>query len=162
MDISKPTVRAAVAADIPALKDAIGSTGLFPPDMLDDMMAGYLAGGDELWLVADREGSACAVAYCAPEKLTDGTWNMYLLAVHADDQGTGAGRALVQSAEERLAGRGVRILLVETSGLPEFERTRRFYERNGYVIEARIQDFYEDGNDKVVFRKVLRGGGVAA
>jgi RimJ/RimL family protein N-acetyltransferase len=46
---------------------------------------------------------------------------------------------------------------VETSGLPEFEATRRFYERNGYVREARIRDFYRKGEDKIVFWKRVQG-----
>jgi RimJ/RimL family protein N-acetyltransferase len=54
-----------------------------------------------------------------------------------------------------LAARGERILLVETSGLPEFERTRAFYAKHGYEEEARIREFYRAGEDKVVFRKAL-------
>jgi RimJ/RimL family protein N-acetyltransferase len=47
------------------------------------------------------------------------------------------------------------MLLVETSGLPDFERTRTFYAKCGYEEEARIRDFYAVNDDKVVFRKVL-------
>jgi RimJ/RimL family protein N-acetyltransferase len=47
------------------------------------------------------------------------------------------------------------MLLVETSGLPDFERTRAFYLKCGYEEEAHIRDFYATGEDKVVFRKVL-------
>lgn len=32
-----PTVRPITAADLPALKDVVASTDLFPPEMLDDM-----------------------------------------------------------------------------------------------------------------------------
>lgn len=59
--------------------------------------------------------------------------------------------------ERDLTARGARILLVKTSGVPEFARTRRFYGGLGYDEEARIRDFYEDGDDKVVFRKALAG-----
>ncbi len=54
-----------------------------------------------------------------------------------------------------MTARGGRMLLVETSGLPDFERTRAFYRKCGYEEEARIRDFYAAGDDKVVFRKVL-------
>ena len=57
--------------------------------------------------------------------------------------------------ENTLAMRGERVLLVETSALPEFERTRAFYRRIGYTEEARIRDFYKAGEDKVIFRKAL-------
>ena len=46
--------------------------------------------------------------------------------------------------------------LVETSGLPEFERARAFYRKCGYEEEARIREFYNAGEDKIVFRKALR------
>jgi ribosomal protein S18 acetylase RimI-like enzyme len=54
-----------------------------------------------------------------------------------------------------LTVRGARVLLVETSGLPSFERTRAFYRKCGYDEEARIRDFYKAGDDKIVYRKML-------
>jgi ribosomal protein S18 acetylase RimI-like enzyme len=50
---------------------------------------------------------------------------------------------------------GARMLLVETSGLASFERQRTFYRKCGYNEEARIRDFYQAGEDKIVFRKAL-------
>ena len=44
---------------------------------------------------------------------------------------------------------------VETSGTNEFTRTRNFYQLLGYENEARIRDYYDAGDDKVVFRKSL-------
>jgi len=87
--------------------------------------------------------------------MTSGTWNLYLIAVHPLHQGKGCGGALVATLEAMLAARGERVLLVETSSLPEFERTRAFYVKHGYDEEARIREFYKAGEDKIVFRKAL-------
>jgi ribosomal protein S18 acetylase RimI-like enzyme len=57
--------------------------------------------------------------------------------------------------ENALRANGQRLLLVETSGLPIYERTRAFYAKCGYEEEARIRDFYTAGDDKIVFRKAL-------
>ncbi|MEO7713315.1 MAG: GNAT family N-acetyltransferase [Gemmatimonadaceae bacterium] len=146
--------------DVPALKAVINATGLFPSELLDDMLAGYLGGHDgvDLWLTVDDDGPErrpIAVAYAAPERMTSGTWNLYLIAVHPEHQSKGVGATLVRHIESVLGARGERVLLVETSGLPEFERTRAFYLANGYHEEARIREFYAAGEDKVVFRKVL-------
>lgn len=57
--------------------------------------------------------------------------------------------------EESLASQGEGILLVETSGQQSFEATRAFYRKCGYDQEATIRDFYQEGEDKIVFRKAL-------
>ncbi len=150
-------VRPMARADLPAAREVIASTGLFPEEMLDDMAEPFLKGdASEFWLVIAQD-AAFGLAYCAPERMTEGTWNLLLIAVEAGRQGQGYGAALVRQVEQRLRAAGERILLVETSGLPEFERTRRFYERLGYVEEARIRGFYKAGEDKVVFRKAMTG-----
>jgi ribosomal protein S18 acetylase RimI-like enzyme len=158
--VAPGAIRPVTPGDVPALKAVIDGTGLFPSALLDDMLAGFLTGegGDELWLTVDgpREGAApVAVAFAAPERMTSGTWNLYLIAVHPDRQSRGVGAALVRHVEHTLAARGVRVLLVETSGLPGFARTRAFYQREGYAEEARIRAFYAAGEDKITFWKAL-------
>ena len=148
-------VRPVTPEDMIALKAVIDANGLFPSDMLDDMMAGYFTGGaNDFWLTDDA-GGPVAIAYYAPERMTSGTWNLYLIAVHPDQQRQGRGAALLRHVEQALAARGERVLLVETSGLPAFERTRAFYRKNGYEEEARIREFYQAGEDKIIFRKSL-------
>jgi ribosomal protein S18 acetylase RimI-like enzyme len=142
--------------DMPGLRAVIAATQLFPAELLDSMIASYFAGdaSDDLWLTVDEDGPI-AVAYCAPERMTHGTWNLYLLAVHPDGQRRGSGSALVRSIRAELAARRQRVLIVETSGLPEFEHVRAFYSRTGFDEEARIREFYQVGEDKVIFRMAL-------
>ena len=128
--------------DVPALKALIDAIGLFPSDMLAPYLEQQPA-GSQFWLTND-EGGPVSVAYCAPERMTEETWNLYLIAVHPQHQGKGRGSALLRRVEAVLAERGERVLLVETSGLPEFSRTRAFYLGNGYAEEARIRDFYKE------------------
>jgi ribosomal protein S18 acetylase RimI-like enzyme len=147
--------RALDAADLPAHKATIDACGLFPSGLLDAMTAGFLAGAtDELWLTAEA-GEPAGLAYAAPERMTDGTWNLLLIAVRPERQGRGVGAALLAETERRLAAIGARLLLVETSALPGFEPARRFYRRAGFTEEARIRDYYEAGDDKIVFVKSL-------
>ncbi len=142
--------------DIGALRTIIDANQLFPSDMLDDMTSPYLVDpdGEERWFVIEDQVPV-GVAYSAPERMTDGTFNLLLIAVHPDHQGRGIGKALMRAAEEDLVARGARILLVETSGLDAFERPRSFYSGIGYGEEARIRDYYASGEDKVTFRKEL-------
>jgi GNAT superfamily N-acetyltransferase len=139
-----------------AIADAIG----FQPneiEELSEMLADYFGGdsdSERFWLTDDDNGLV-GVAYCEPERMTNRTWNLQLIAIRPDRQGQGRGATLLRYVEQTLTARGGRMLLVETSGLPEFERTRAFYAKCGYEEEARIRDFYAVGDDKVVFRKVL-------
>lgn len=149
-------IRPLTSGDLLGVKTLIDANDLFPSALLDDMVAGYLRGqsSDHSWLIVD-DGGPIAVTYYAPEPMTQGTWNLYLIAVHPEHQRHGHGAALLQHIEQALTAHRERLLLVETSGLPSFEGTRAFYGRCGYHEEARIREFYQAGEDKVVFRKLL-------
>ena len=153
-------IRPATSDDKKALIAIAEAIGLFSSqelEELDSMLAEYFdsdLGGDRFWIVY-YDGGPVGVAYCAPEPYTYGTWNLYFIAVHPDCQGKGVGTKLLRYVEQVLAERGERVLLVETSGLPNFERTRAFYRKHGYDEEARIREFYRAGEDKIIFRKAL-------
>ena len=57
--------------------------------------------------------------------------------------------------EEVLKKQGGRILLVETSGSDEYEGARAFYERIGFEREGCIRDYYQESEDKIIYRKRL-------
>jgi ribosomal protein S18 acetylase RimI-like enzyme len=149
-------IRPVTPDDLPALKVVIDANELFPSNMLDEMISDYFTNEDsnEYWFTYD-DGKPIAIAYCAPEKMTEGTWNLYLIAVHPDFQKQGCGVSMLRHIEQKLASRGERILLVETSGLESFEGTREFYRKCGYEKEATIREFYQAGEDKIIFRKFL-------
>jgi ribosomal protein S18 acetylase RimI-like enzyme len=149
------------AADRAAVLGVVGAVGLFPADelvevgqMLDAFLTGTADPSDR-WVTDDLGSGSAGVAYYAPERMTEGTWNLYLLAVAPGVQGAGRGAALVRHVEADLRAVGARVLLIETSGVEDFEAQRRFYRGLGYSEEARIRDFYATGDDKVIFWKSL-------
>ena len=156
--MSQPApVRPAETQDIPHIKTIADAAELFPSDMVDGMMAGYLNGStQDVWFVGLQENQAVAFGFCEPERMTEGTWNLLAIGVLPQHQGAGLGKAMMAYLEDRLAKQGERVLLVETMGTPEFERTRAFYKKTGYTEEARIREFYEAGADKIVFWKHLQ------
>lgn len=151
-------IRPLRADDLPAVKAVIDACELFPSEMLDEMVSAFLGPEpcQEFWLVYD-EPNPIAVAYCSQERMTQGTWNQLLIAVHPEHQGQGIGTQIMQLTEQILGEQGERVLLVETSGTEGFERTRAFYQKNGYEEEACIRDYYAEGDHKIVFRKALAG-----
>ncbi len=154
-------IRAIAPDDTTAVMALAEAIGLFTPQELEalgGMLSEYFDGNlskDCFWIVYDDHRGPVGTAYCAPEAYASGTWNLYFIAVHPSHQGKGYGGKLLEYVETTLAERGERLLLVETSGLPELERARKFYRKNGYEEEARIREFYKAGDDKIVFRKLL-------
>jgi ribosomal protein S18 acetylase RimI-like enzyme len=102
---------------------------------------------------SDVRGYACF----GPTPLTDGTYDLYWIAVDAQWQGHGYGRQLLAFAEAEVQRLGGRLLLIETSSQELYGGTVRFYERSGYPLIARIPNFYREGDDKLVFGKEWRG-----
>jgi len=58
----------------------------------------------------------------------------------------------VEKAVTQLGGTG---LYIETSGQSRYEPTRAFYLKNHYIEKAKFEDFYDIGDDKIVYVKRL-------
>ena len=95
------------------------------------------------------------MAYCAPEPVTSGTWNLLMLWTREDRHGLGHGTALVLDVERALRARNARLLIVETSASPGFAPARSFYAKCGFEHEATIRNFFAPGDHKVVLTKAL-------
>ena len=111
----------------------------------------------------DDDSLLLGYACFGPTPSTDGTWDLYWLAVHPEAQGCGVGRALVRDVEQLLVARQARLLAVETSSRESYARSREFYARCGYTEAARVRDFYAPADDRIILttRLMARPVGVA-
>ena len=150
-------IRMVVKEDMMDLKKVLDSIELFPSEMLDDMIADYFNNPEsqDVWFTMLENNKPISIGFCAPEKLTDGTYNLYALGVRSDIQSKGIGGKMMTFIENYLKENGHRILIVDTSGTDDFKATRRFYEKLNYTKEAVIRDFWEAGDDKVIYWKKL-------
>lgn len=150
-------IRLVIHSDISDLKIVLDSIELFPSEMLDDLISDYLNNPEteEIWFTDVHDGKPISIGFCAPEKLTEGTYNLYAIGVRSDVQSKGTGGRMMNFIENHLKTKGHRILIADTSGTADFERTRNFYERLGYTKEAVIRDFWKEGDDKVIYWKRL-------
>ena len=153
----KIEVRPVIKEDIQQLKSVLSTIELFPAEMLDDLIEDYLTdpSTEEIWFTAVSDSLPVAVGYCAPEKMTEGTYNLYAIGVISNLQGAGIGSQMMSYIESELKAKGMRILIVDTSGTEEFTQTRKFYENLNYTKEAVIRDFWKEGDDKVTYWKEL-------
>jgi ribosomal protein S18 acetylase RimI-like enzyme len=143
--------------DLTGLKEVLDSSELFPSEYLDDMIADYFNNKDttDIWFTCIDNNQPIALGYCAPEKLTNGTYNLYAIAVRKELQGQGIGEKMMNFIEKMLTDNGNRVLIVETSSIDQYALTRKFYKKLGYRQEAVIKDFWNDREDKVIFWKKL-------
>lgn len=151
-------IRKVTEQDLPGLKTVLDSSELFPAEYLDGMIYDFLHNpeSEEVWFTKLLQGKVVALGFCAPEKLTEGTYNLYAIAVHKELQGQGIGQEMMAYIEALLKETGKRILIVETSSAPHYALTRKFYEKLGYVQEATIRDFWQENEHKVIFWKKLQ------
>jgi len=128
-------------------------------ECVDELWDEYQAEGPEqsgyYFIVEKDDGQALGYACYGPRALTDRTYDLYWIAVGSNARRGGVGRALLAATEESVRKLGGRLLIVETSGLPNYEPTRAFYLATEYTLEATLKDFYSDGDDLVIFTKRL-------
>jgi GNAT superfamily N-acetyltransferase len=154
-------IRATIQADTSELLALTHGTGVFKPhelQALEEVLADYFALNhkhDHVAVTWEQDGQILGYAYYAPAAMTDRSWYLYWIAVRAHVQARGIGAKLLNHAEEDIRGRNGRVLFIETSSLPHYEKTRNFYLRQKYEITGVLRDYYCDGDDMVVFRKKL-------
>lgn len=87
--------------------------------------------------------------------MTEGTFDLYWIVVDPNFQGQGIGSKLLDFLEKVLKGMGGRMILAETSSIPEYGETQRFYLQKGFREVGRVPDFYYHGNDRITYCKRL-------
>jgi D-alanine-D-alanine ligase len=124
---------------------------------VEELWNAYQDEGEEAsgytFLVYRDEGRILGYACFGPHPLTQGTFDLYWIAVDPTARRHGIGRTLLSKVEAEVPAQAGRLLLIETSGTPAYASTRRFYETCGYSCVATIPDFYTTGDDLLVFAK---------
>ena len=122
----------------------------------EDLIDAYLdSPGESGYSVLIAEsGQALAGYICyGPTPLTESTWDVYWMAVAQDKRGQGIGGALLKAAEARIKKADGRLVVIETSSIPSYENTRRFYVGQDYEQIVLIPDFYAPGDGKLMLIK---------
>jgi predicted N-acetyltransferase YhbS len=156
------TIRPMCQGDKPSVLSILHTTPEFAPadievaeELIDIYLEQSVKSGYHI-LVAEDGGEISGYICYGPTPLTEGTWDIYWVAVSRMKQKRGVGGALMKAAEENIRKANGRLIIIETSSLPSYEKTRRFYSSKGYNAACQIADFYADGDDKVIFQKKLR------
>lgn len=150
-------IREVIHSDLDSLKIVLDSCGLFPSEYLDEMISDYFHNLDtnEIWFTYVENNSPISIGYCIPEKLTSGTYNLLAIGVSENHQRKGVAVEMMNFIEQKLKTIGARVLIVETSSDDAQIGARNLYQKLGYNQEAVIRDFWNEGEDKIVYWKKL-------
>lgn len=107
-------------------------------------------------LIAEADSVLLGYVCYGPTPMTEGTWDIYWMAVDREKQGQGIGGKLLETAERKIKEARGYLTIIETSTIPSYEKTRRFYLTQGYKPIATIPDFYAPGDGKLILQKRLR------
>jgi ribosomal protein S18 acetylase RimI-like enzyme len=146
--------------DIRPLEEIVRATGVFREEEVDvavelmDIAANEKEQKDYfLYSYVDEFGTLQGY-YCAgPTPMTQCTYDLYWIAVHPRVHKKRIGHELLEHCEEHVKTMGGKLLVVETSSQPKYEPTRRFYLRHQYTEAARINDYYAQNDDLVIYSK---------
>lgn len=106
--------------------------------------------------VSENDGTVTGYVCYGPTPATEGTFDLYWIAVSPNHQNKGIGKKLLAFVEKDVAEKGGRMIIIETSSREKYTPTQEFYKRSSYNIEARIADFYSIGDDRLIFVKKIK------
>ncbi|MBE0655663.1 MAG: GNAT family N-acetyltransferase, partial [Bacteroidales bacterium] len=107
------------------------------------------------FIFAEMDGKTVAYSCYGLIPCTLKSYDLYWIATHNDFQGMGIGRKVLEETEKAVKDLGGKTIYVETSSKEQYISTRTFYEKNDYILKARFEDFYDIGDDKCVYWKVV-------
>jgi len=123
-------------------------------ELIDAFLTNSLESGYYI-LVAETDSKVVGYVCYGETPLTEGTWDIYWIAVDRNHQGEGIGGALMRETESNIQKLHGRLAVIETSSKPNYNKTRQFHISQGYSEIAVIPDFYAIGDGKVIMTKRL-------
>ncbi len=156
-------IRPLEARDTDRVRSILAGTQIFRNDEIEvamEVIAEYLDDSVEsgYWsfVAGDDSDEVTGFVIVGPNPITIGTYDLYWIAVDVSQQRLGIGARLLNFAEEKVIKHDGRLLVAETSSRPTYLRTRNFYKRNGYSELAQIRDYYDVGDDLIIYGKYLK------
>jgi ribosomal protein S18 acetylase RimI-like enzyme len=105
--------------------------------------------GDSSPFVAEENGAIVGVLNVGPARDETGVGEVYVIYVLPEVWGNGAGQVLIEQAHETLSARFDQAVLTVLASNP---RARRFYERNGWMLDEVLTELHFGGEPTEVAR----------
>lgn len=155
-------VRKTIKEDREAIRSMLLETMVFNQEEIDcalELVGIYLNNPSQkdYQIVSALNGDDRAVGYICYGKtpLTNGVYDIYWIAVRPEYQSNGIGKILLKYVKNEIAKVSGRMLIAETSSRAAYDKTRKFYTKNGFLEEAKIKNFYSSGDDKITYINII-------
>jgi len=152
---------AAMADDVGRVRSLVASTGFFnaaevvvAADLVTERLTKGIRSGYH-FVLAERGSRLVAYACYGPIEGTQGSFDLYWIAVSPEEQGKGLGAQVYARAEAAMRKAGAKHVYADTSSSDRYAGTRGFYQRVGFHEEARLANFYGPGDGKIIYVKAL-------
>ncbi len=163
--IGEMKIRPLVREDRDRLREILLRTQVFYPEEIEvamDLIDTVLNRSDqkdyEVYCFVDEKDLPLGYICFGPIPMTRGAFDLYWIVVDPRYQGNRIGSRLLDFIEMKVRNLNGRMILIDTSSLPSYEKAQRFYQGKGYQEVARVPDFYWPGNDRITYCKKLRNG----
>ena len=149
------------AADADSVRGMTLATGVFSTDEVAiavELVQERLQKGPDCgyhFVMAEQDGKLAGYACYGPIPGTDSRHDLYWVVVDPTRQRDGLGSELLRRTEAAARSAGATHMFVDTSGRIAYAPAREFYRRNGYRKIAELDDFFRDGDAKIIFSKRL-------
>jgi ribosomal protein S18 acetylase RimI-like enzyme len=124
-------------------------------ELIDIVLKDEIRKDYQIYCRVDDQDQAIGYICYGLTPMTQGTFDLYWIAVDPDFQEKGVGSKLLSFLEELVKAEGGRMILADTSTIHQYEKTRKYYLKNGFQEVARIPDYYHPGNDRITFCRRL-------
>lgn len=124
-------------------------------ELIDIVLKDQIQKDYQIYCMVDDQDQAIGYICYGPTPMTQGTFDLYWIAVDPDFQKQGVGSNLLDFLGKVVKELKGRMILADTSFIPHYEKTQNFYLRNGFQEVARVPDYYYPGNDRVTFCRRL-------
>ncbi|MGB2930942.1 MAG: GNAT family N-acetyltransferase [Methyloceanibacter sp.] len=156
---------AAMADDVGRVRALVTATGFFNAaeveiagELVTERLAKGLRSGYH-FVLAERGSGLVAYACYGPIEGTQGSFDLYWIAVAPEEQRKGLGPQVFARAEAAMRKAGAKRIYVDTSSSDRYAPTRGFYQRMGFQEDAQLPDFYGPGDGKIIYVKEVAGLG---
>jgi ribosomal protein S18 acetylase RimI-like enzyme len=155
-------IRATISDDIEQIMDLIRRTNFFRPveidialEVLQDAVSKPQQSGYQSYTAIIEKQPVGWICF-GQTPCTIGTFDIYWIAVDPDFQRWGIGSKLLDFAQSIIAKQCGRLIVIETSGSNLYKPTQKFYEKCGYKLAAKVDDFYAENDPKMIFTRQIK------